>query len=151
MSQVSLLQTYKNYVFVFFLLLVLLAFIFFFFFSEVLWCVDDLSDQARAAWNNKVITLKSNIDYWSDQVLAYDQMLDHLENIKNNMSNEEYLQKKAELLKESHINRTNVNSDIRMLDHLQKSGPDSASVAESSNSAKRVADSLGEASSNKKR
>lgn len=104
--------------------------------------MDDLSDQIRAAWENKVVVVKSNIDYWSDQAFTYNGMLEDLEKIKHTMSEDDYIKQKTELLQENRINKTNVNSEMRKLEHLERTGPGSVSASESSSSTKRGAESL---------
>ena len=117
---------------------------------DIIWCMDDLSDQLRAAWENKVVVVNGNIDYWSDQVSAFNDMLKDLESMKDNMSHDDYINKKNELLGENRINETNLNSEIRKLEHLKRTDLESVSATESSSSTKRGAESL-ERDSSKKR
>ena len=133
-------------------LLPLLYILFFVFspFSDIYLCMDDLTDKERLDWHNKTITIKSNVDYWSDQILAHNYMLEDLENDKDKMDNDTYLKKKAEIEEDNRLNIRNLNSEKRMLSVLEKRGLVSESSVTYSTSAKREASDIAESSSKKK-
>ena len=61
-----------------------------------LFLVDGPTPQERLDWENTTEDIKNNTEYWSDQALLFDQMLQYLETKKPSMSHEEYISKKAE-------------------------------------------------------
>ena len=64
--------------------------------ENVLWCVDGLSDEERLAWQNKVVKVKNDYEYWLNDVKGCENNLKYLEENKHTMSQDSYLAQKAE-------------------------------------------------------
>ena len=111
-----------------------------------MWCTDNLTPEDRAAWYNKTVDVKGNIEYWHDQVTEYNYRMEDLEKIKHTMSNDDYLKNKAEIEENIKDNVRNLNSYRRRLAILERDGPQPgpSTIPSSSSSTKREASGLAE-------
>ena len=112
--------------------------------------MDDLTDPERLAWHNKVVKVQSKVDYWSSQVELFNTELAYLEQCKNSMDIDVYMQRRSELTAENSTNITNLNSELRMLNHLQRTGTLSSTNTVPSGTSKRGAEVLEENISKKR-
>lgn len=89
-------------------------------FSDVIFCADGLSDQARSLFANKSVKVVDNFNYWNDQAEGLKQNLEELEFAKSNMSQQEYEEGRTELLKAYKDSCTHLNSERRMIQVLNR-------------------------------
>lgn len=89
---------------------------------NVLWCVDDLSDEQRLAWQNNVAKVKNNYEYWFNDVKGCENNLKYLEENKHTMSQDKYLAQKAEDEEFLRLSTRNMLQEERMLKRLYELG-----------------------------
>ena len=90
--------------------------------ENVLWCVDGLSDEERLAWQNKVVKVKNDYEYWLNDVKGCENNLKYLEENKHTMSQDSYLAQKAEDEESLNLSIRNMRQEERMLKLLQEQG-----------------------------
>lgn len=90
--------------------------------ENVLWCVDGLSDEERLAWQNKVVKVKNDYEYWLNDVKGCENNLKYLEENKHTMSQDSYLAQKAEDEEFLKLSIRNMRQEERMLKLLQEQG-----------------------------
>lgn len=112
--------------------------------SMVLWCADGLNDEERSAWQNRVIEVQSNYEYWLNDAKSCDNNLKHLEQIKHTMSQENYLAQKAEDEEFLKLSLRNMRQEERMLHILQEKGHIvTSSSSSTTNTSRNISDVSG--------
>ena len=74
-------------------------------------------------WENTTEDIKNNTEYWSDQALLFDQILQDLETNKPSMSHEEYISKKAEFEEGYKDSLKNLKEERRTFRRLELERP----------------------------
>jgi hypothetical protein len=90
--------------------------------DNVLWCVDGLSDEERLAWQNKVVKVRNDYEYWLNDVKGCENNLKYLEETKHTMSQDKYLAQKADDEDALKLSTRNMLQEERMLKRLHEQG-----------------------------
>lgn len=98
----------------------------------ILWCADGLTEEERAAWNDKVVTITERIAQYKHDVEVHRHNIQVTEADKATLTEEEYTATMEEDKKALYESTRNVHSDERMLEKLLNNGPQDNTEASSS-------------------
>lgn len=83
------------------------------------YCMDDITEQ-RNYLLSRISNIKDKCDYFKEQQIAIDKAMKHLISIRSTMSEEQYNASFAEIKQCLTETNTNLNSETRMLNILNR-------------------------------